>query len=168
MAMTEQIRRRHIWLMKASLLIIENILETVSEANIRTWRDGENGWTILEILCHLRDFDGFFRHRAEMMLEQDCPDLPAYDHERLAVENRYNEESLADVMDQFRATRADFREFFKELAEVDWLRQGIHPERGEFSMVDALMQVGLHDVNHIEQITRIIARERQGNPSPPI
>jgi hypothetical protein len=34
----------------------------------------------------------------------------------------------------------------------------MHRERGRFTLNDALIQVGLHDVLHMEQIARIIAQ----------
>jgi hypothetical protein len=50
---------------------------------------------------------------------------------------------------------------FESLTEEQWSRAGIHPERGHFTLLDSLIQVGTHDVTHLEQITRLLA-ERKG------
>ncbi len=152
-----QVRKRHIWLMKTTCDILENVLQDVTQEQATTLRDGPDGWTVVEVVCHLRDFDGFFHHRAIMMLEQDHPTLPGYDHEALAIERNYNSEQLSEALAALKSSRQRFIDLFKSLSAEQWERTGIHPEREYFNMTEAVMQVGLHDVTHIEQITRILA-----------
>jgi hypothetical protein len=57
-------------------------------------------------------------------------------------------------------SRARFVALFEDLTAEQWNRAGIHPERGHFTLLDALIQVGTHDVTHLEQITRIIAERK--------
>jgi len=159
--------KRHVSLMKNTMEILTHILRNTTQEQATTLRDGVEGWTILEIVCHLRDFDGFFLGRAKMMLEQDVPTLPAYDHEAIAIEQNYNSQDLAYVHDQLTTSRKTFVEFFKSLNEEDWTRTGIHPESGEINLLDSLMQVGHHDIDHIEQITRLLEREVPGSGSLP-
>ena len=54
-------------------------------------------------------------------------------------------------------SRAQFVSLFENLSVEQWERAGVHPERGHFTLLDALVQVASHDTTHIEQITRIIA-----------
>jgi hypothetical protein len=152
----EDLRKRHIWLMKTTVITIGHVIHALTQQDATQLRDGEHGWTILEVICHLRDFDGFFRHRATMMLEQDNPNLPAYDHEKLAVERHYNGGNLQQAYAELLASRQMTTDFFKQLTAEQWERAGIHPERGHFTMLDAAIQVGLHDIDHLEQITRIL------------
>ncbi len=157
------VRKRHIFLMEKTLQILENVLKNVTQEEAMTLRDGENGWTILEVVCHLRDFDGFFRGRAEMMLMQDYPELPAYDHESLAIAMKYNEQDLREALAQLSESRERFIEFFNGLTDEQWEKAGIHPERGHFTMTDAVMQVTTHDANHLEQITRILIGRKKSS-----
>ena len=153
------IRQRHLQLMQTTLDILGNVLAPVSQAvatTLRDGRDGPQGWTIVEVVCHLRDFDGYFHQRAQMMLAQDYPKLPAYDHVALAVEHDYINQDVHAVYDELVELRHEFIAFFKSLSPEQWARVGIHPERGHFSLTDAVMQVGLHDTIHLEQITRIL------------
>ncbi len=92
-----------------------------------------------------------------MMLEQDVPTLPPADHEALVIEHSYNSKNLQQVYAEFSASREQTINLFKGLNDAQWNRLGLHPERPHFSMTDSLVQIGLHDVNHIEQITRILA-----------
>jgi hypothetical protein len=156
------VRQRHIGLMRLTGRTISNLLQTVDATTAVTLRDpddGEKGWTILEIMGHLRDFEGYFHGRAQMILDQDTPELPGYDHEALAIAHRYNEQNLAEVIVDWQQKREAFLTFFHNLTDEQeqWERAGIHPERGHFTLTDALMQVSGHDIVHLEQMTRILA-----------
>ena len=152
-------RTNHIRLMCDTLTILEYILTDVSQTTATTRRDpndGDKGWTVTEVVCHLRDFDGIFLNRARRIVAETEPALGRYDHERMAVEGRYNEQDLGAVLADLRHSRAEFAAFFQGLDAEAWNRAGVHPERGRFTLDDALMQVGLHDALHLEQITRIL------------
>lgn len=153
-----QARERQISAMRLTCEILGHILANVSDADARALRDGPDGWSVIEVLCHLRDFDEIFHRRALKMLELDQPQLPAYDHEAMAIERDYQSQSVADAYGAFKKSRERFLEFFEELSAGQWTRGGVHPERGSFSMTDALMQVSAHDLDHLEQITRVLSK----------
>ncbi len=150
------IRKRHVKMMRTTRDILRNVIQPVTPVQASTLRDGPEGWTILEVICHLRDFDGFFYDRAMMMLEKEYPTLPAYDHEALAIERGYNQQDLRQAFAALSESRDRFVEFFKGLSNEQWAKSGIHPERGHFTMTDAAIQICTHDAAHIEQITRIL------------
>lgn len=159
-AQLELVRTRHIRQMELTALTLQHIMARVDDTLARTARDpddGDKGWTTLEVLCHLRDYDEIFYERAQMMVAGGTPDLPRYEHEALAVERRYNEQDPGAVLAALVQTRARSVAFFTGLTPAQWQTAGIHPERGLFTMTDAAMQVGQHDVLHIEQITKILA-----------
>ena len=158
MSVRQVIRQRHIHLIETTLEIMDNILKNVSQERATTLRDGEDGWTVLEVVCHLRDFDRIFHERAVMIVSQEYPQLPAYDHEAMAIENNYNSQNLKVVYNELAESRERFVGFFEDLTEDQWERAGVHPERGHFTLLDAIMQVTTHDTNHIEQMTRILCQ----------
>ena len=152
-------RDRHIRFMRQTLDILTHLLAPVSQETATTLRDahdGDQGWCVLEVLCHLRDFDNIFRMRAKIMRYQDYPTLPARDHHLFAFQGKYMEQQLVQVLQEFTHSRLSTIYFFEHLTDDLWQRAALHPERGHFTMVDAALQVGLHDVIHIEQITRIL------------
>ncbi len=152
-------RQSHITLMKTTLDILGNVLAPVSQVVATTLlddRDGPKGWTVVEVVCHLRDFDGFFQQRAHMMLEQASPQLPAFDQEALAIQRDYRSQDVHLVYEELVESRQRFIEFFTQLTPEQWQCAGTHPTRGHFTMTDALIQVSSHDAMHIEQITRIL------------
>lgn len=151
-----RVRQKQLQLMRHTCDILGHILEKTSQETAQSLRDGENGWTVLEVLGHLRDFDGFFRERAERILNEDYPTLPAYDHEALAIDCHYNADDLRASYAALRASREKTIAFFSRLTEEEWERAGLHPEKGYFTLTDAVLQVGTHEANHIEQISRIL------------
>lgn len=152
----QQVRERQIAAMRLTCEILGHILRDVSNERARALRDGPEGWSIVEIVCHLRDFEEIFHNRARMMLEQDHPHLPAYDHEAMAIERAYQSQSLEEAYGTLRASRENFARFFETMTPDQWARGGVHPERDSFSMTDALMQVSAHDLDHLEQIARVL------------
>lgn len=158
MGLMTRIRSNHIYIMEKTSDILENMLRDVPQETASTLRDGPNGWTTLEVLCHLRDFNEIFHQRAVMMQQQSYPDLPAYDHEAMAIERGYNSQNLKTVLTELVMGRDRLVEFFQNLSPEEWELAGIHPEKGHFTMTDAVIQVGSHEINHIEQITRILAQ----------
>ncbi len=154
----DKARRRQVAAMGMTCKILGHILDNVSEQQAHDLRDGADGWSIVEIVCHLRDFDDVFHGRADMIRRQDHPQLPAYDHEAMAIDRAYQSEQVSDAFAALKDSRQRFRDFFKGLSADEWERAGVHPEQGNFSMADAAMQVVMHDLDHLEQITRVLAQ----------
>ena len=107
------IRQRHINLMAQTADIIGHVLKNVNLGQASSLRDGPEGWTILEILCHLRDFDTIFRERAILMRDTEHPELPAYDHNSMAIDKQYNDEDFAYAFDGFIVSREKTKTFLR-------------------------------------------------------
>lgn len=158
MASMDIIRKAHISLMGKTLETLNNIFKHAPTSAITTLRDGADGWTPLEVLCHLRDFDVIFHERAQSVVEQDQPRFVPRDHSQMVIDGKYNQQDVQQVLADLNASRQRFIAFFESLTPEQWERHGIHAEYGEFSLTRSLIQVGHHDANHIEQITRILAQ----------
>lgn len=137
-------------------VILQGMLGGVDQRRALGATDGPDGWSVLEIVCHLRDFDHFFQERVELMLAEERPGLPAHDHERIAVERNYRGDDLGVALAALVRHRAGFVRLFTGLAPEQWDRPGIHPEMGEISVLDAATQLVLHDIDHTEQVARCL------------
>ncbi len=157
MSMQTEVRQRHLKMMATTCAVLQNIVRNLAPGRATSLRDGPQGWNTVEILCHLRDFDTIFRERAALMLQQDSPALPAYDHEALVIERAYAKQNLHTVLAELVASRQKSQEFFGALTEAQWNRPGLHAEYGQITLNYIVVQFGTHDLDHIEQITRILS-----------
>ena len=62
------IRKRNLYIAHTTVQTLGHLIHIINPDNARTYRDGGEGWTVLEVLCHLRDGDEMFYRRAQM----DC------------------------------------------------------------------------------------------------
>ena len=62
------------------------LLSGTTQAEALTARGGDEGWSIVEVLCHLRDAEEFSLQRITRMRDQDNPNILPYNQEQLAVE----------------------------------------------------------------------------------
>lgn len=151
------LHKRLVGNMQKNVDTLGHVLTTITPEQAKTWRDGADGWTVLEVIGHLYDFDGIFMERGEMMLAEEHPTFLVYDHLAMVVDHAYNEQDLTEAFARLTASREKFVAFFSGLSEGEWQRSGNHVEFGRFTIESLAAHVSWHDANHLEQITRIIA-----------
>lgn len=137
--------------------ILRALTADLSPQQAHLWRDGGDGWNAIEVIAHLRDYEGFFVEWAQLMLNEDEPTLPRYDPDELARERRYDDQELTEVLAEWETCRATSIDFYASLGETDHQRRGIHPRRGAWSIGHGLALQVLHDVTHFEQLVKIRA-----------
>ena len=140
--------------------ILTHILQGIAQSDAASWRDGVDGWTVLDVMCHLRDYEDIFRERGELMMGDSVPTYPVYDHLAMVVEREYHAQDLLSVLAEFMASREKTAVFFTNFTASDWDRTGNHVEQGLFTMSSLAAHIVWHDSNHIEQMTRIIAESQ--------
>jgi hypothetical protein len=143
------------------LQTVESILSVTAEAAMRHYRDGGTGWTALEVLGHLFDFEEVLWERARLTVEADRPALPFPDPDALVIANRHNATDWHALFADWRMRREGFLAFLRARAATDWERIGIHPNRGPMTLEDQLFLCSLHDSIHIEQMTRVLAQRQE-------
>ena len=72
-----------------------------------------------------------------------------------------NGKSLRQLLDEFAALRKENMAWFKSknLTEDDLNRNGMHPVLGEVTLRNLLATWVVHDLTHIAQITRVMAKQ---------
>lgn len=137
-------------------LILETVLQGVSQQNAVMLRDGEDGWNVLYIVCHLHDLELIYTQRVRAMLDQANPTFEVVPNDELARAHDYARQDMRNMFGEYRARRAEFITLLEALDDTQWLRSGVHPEQGPATVLNMAINTGLHDVDHIEQITRCL------------
>ena len=120
------------------------------------WKPAPERWSMLEVLCHLRDEEkDDFRRRLSLTLEDPTRDWPPIDPEGWARERRYNERDLAESLAGFERERSASLAWLRSLDEPSWDRDHEHPALGVLRAGDLLASWAAHDVLHIRQITNL-------------
>lgn len=154
----------HSWLissLKRTHLVLGMLLGGVTQEQAQQLKDGPDGWSILEIMCHLRDFQTIDMERVQRILNEEKPMLVVYDaaaREAMVAENDYAHQNLKAVFDEYVRTRERFIELISGLDEARLERTGHHPMYGEIDTTVPAFHAAMHDIDHTEQIARVLGR----------
>lgn len=157
--MLQRMHWRHVLLMRRSMKTLDYVVRSADPVALKTKRDGPDGWTPVEILCHMRDYDEIFLLRARRILDEESPVFTTYNPMQMAIDNQYAKQDPLAVLDEMAAGRETLAALYESLAPEQLLRTAIHPTEGVLPLYDLMMKVGHHDLDHIEQMTRVLAQE---------
>jgi len=118
----------------------------------------ESGWSLLEIVCHLRDSDQEDGLRIRRLVEEDNPTLVPFDQEAWARDRNYNSDDPKKALVAMRAMITGLAYQLENLSEQQWARAGQHPERGAVSVLSIATQAASHHRDHLAQMRGV--RER--------
>ncbi|MBA3579600.1 MAG: DinB family protein [Gemmatimonadaceae bacterium] len=146
-------------------------LHTLLSGLPSAWTDATEGtgtWSPRAVVAHLLSADSTnWIGRARIMLSNDgCPALPAFDPN--AQVRDWSHSTLDDLLSQFERVR---RENIALLVrwkpgEHELARTAMHPEFGIVTMSQLLSTWVAHDLSHIGQIARVMARQYQDAVGP--
>jgi hypothetical protein len=134
--------------------IFAALLADVTQEQAETLRDGPDGWTIVEIMGHMRDVETLFTERVHTLLEHPGGPFAVRSNEEIAGPNGYAGLNLQEALAEFTSRRTAFISLLENLTDEQWLLEGVHPVQGPATLLDVVINTGLHDVDHQEQIVR--------------
>jgi len=117
----------------------------------------DGGWGVVEILPHLRDWEEIYLDRAEKLLREDSPRLPAYDDALWAIERDYRGQDPAETLRQFRELRRQFVDLLTAASADAWQREGEHSAYGKISLHWLADHICDHDQEHMQQALDALA-----------
>jgi uncharacterized damage-inducible protein DinB len=112
----------------------------------------EGGWSVAEILAHLRASDDILAYRAYMILARDNPPLPAFDERHWAEIAGYGRLDVLDSLQVYTLRREELVAMLRELPPEAWARAGQHEQRGPVTLLDALTALVEHEEEHVAQL----------------
>jgi len=120
-------------------------------------RPAPDRWSAAEILAHLSETEMGSSWRYRQMIEHDGTPLPSYDQDLWESLGEYSSRDAEKSLLLFRLLREANLQMLARLSPEQWQRHGMHAERGRMSVADLARQVAGHDINHIEQVRKVIA-----------
>jgi len=122
--------------------------------------EGEETWSPYDIIGHLNHGERTdWIERADIILHKENKNFILFD--RLAQFKESEGKSLQQLLAEFAALRKNNLQKLKSfnITEADLNKTGIHPEFGEITLRQLLATWTIHDLTHIAQITRVMAKQ---------
>lgn len=131
------------------------LLKRATPAKLRK-RPAPDKWSVVEILAHLADAEIVTGWRLRSILGAPGTPIQAFDQDAWAAAGQYSKRDARRSLDQFRILREANLALLKSLSPEQWKHFGMHSERGEESVERLTQMMAGHDLNHLEQIERIL------------
>jgi hypothetical protein len=139
---------------------LEGLLAGVDDDLGRRARGGDEGWNVVQVLCHLRDAEERAVVRLRAMRDEDEPFLEAYDQDAWAVERDYAGDDLRRAAGAFARHRAEHVAALRALPTGAWERVGSHEEVGRMTILNHAIHIATHDLQHLAQVARALRDAR--------
>jgi hypothetical protein len=138
---------------------LTGLLAGVTQEQAQVAKGGDENWSVVEVLCHLRDAEEYGLQRDILMRDRDNPDILPWDQEKLALERNYAAQNLRAVLAEFITLRQQRVAILEGLSPEGWKRTGNHREIGTIDIFSHILHMVSHDAIHCAQIARQIKDE---------
>jgi DinB superfamily len=134
---------------------IERLLKGASSTKLKK-RPAPEKWSVAEIVAHLADVEIVVGYRMRMTLGAPGGPIQAFDQDSWAMSGHYAKRDPRKSLAQYRALREANLALLKLLTPEQWKQYGVHSERGNESIEMIVRMMAGHDLNHVQQIERIL------------
>jgi hypothetical protein len=123
-------------------------------------RPAPDKWSVAEIAAHLADAELAISWRLRQILANNAISIQAYDQDAWAKTFNYAKRDPRESLANFRTLREANLALLKSVPRKLWDNYGIHQERGNESVSHVVRMVAGHDLNHLQQIEKILKATR--------
>jgi hypothetical protein len=138
---------------------IERLVKGTAPAKLRK-RPAPDKWSVAEILAHLADVEIVVGWRVRSILGAPGTPIQAFNQDAWVEAGHYGKRRPAASVAQLRAAREANLALYKSLTPEQWKHYGMHSERGQESVELIVRMLAGHDVNHLQQIERILGAKK--------
>jgi hypothetical protein len=141
-----------------------DVLHTMLQGASTEWtsiNEGGETWSVYDVIGHLIHGEKTdWVPRAAIILAENT-DKKFKPFDRFAQFEESKGKSLPQLLEEFKILRKRNMEWLlsKQLTDKDLAKKGIHPAFGEVTLSQLLATWTVHDLNHIAQIARIMAKQ---------
>jgi uncharacterized damage-inducible protein DinB len=134
---------------------IKNKVQGFSNADLGVQLNGK--WSVKENIGHLAEVDEIANKRIHEMITGISPLSPAV----FPVKQKYNDQSIDQVIDYFHTTRQENINRYRGLTEEMLQKKSVHPRLNvKMSPVDLAWFDAEHDDHHLRMMTEILSQLR--------
>jgi hypothetical protein len=138
---------------------LAKLLKGVSTA--KAWkRPGPNKWSIAEIVAHIADTELVVGYRIRAIAGAPGTEIIGFDQDVWVTALHYDKHDLKKSFEQYRVLREVNLALLKSLTREQWKSYGKHNERGEETIETIVRMMAGHDINHLQQIEKILAMRK--------
>ena len=134
---------------------LERLIKGVPVSKLRK-RPAPDKWSVSEILAHLADAEIVGGFRMRFILGAPGTPVVAFDQDSWVTSGHYDKRDPRKSLEQFRVVREANLALLKSLTPDQWKHYGMHSERGQESIEHIVRMFAGHDLNHLQQIERIL------------
>jgi uncharacterized damage-inducible protein DinB len=134
---------------------LARLIKGIPTAKLRK-RPAPDKWSVAEILAHLADVEIVIGWRMRSILGAPGTPVQAYDQNAWVISGHYDKRDPGKSIELQRVVREANLALLKSLAPDQWKQFGQHAERGQESIEHIVRMVAGHDINHLNQIERIV------------
>jgi hypothetical protein len=152
-------RARHLDTLAATPAALKEALRGVPR-KLLLFTPAPGKWSILEILCHLRDMEReAYLERYTRILAEPEPRLPDVNGDALAIERDYRGQKGAEVLRDWMRLRRESLRLLKKAKPDQWRRAGVHETMGRVTIDELVARHAAgNDTAHLAQIEAIKRR----------
>jgi hypothetical protein len=140
--------------------VLETLLQGVSEDWTHS-NEGENTWSPFDVMGHLIHGEKTdWMERMEIILSKGTQQkFESFD--RFAQFEESKGKTLTQLLEEFKNIRKENLALLesKKLTKADLQKKGLHPVFGEVTLEQLLATWATHDLGHLGQIARVMAKQ---------
>jgi hypothetical protein len=115
-------------------------------------------WSAAGIVSHLADCEIVFGFRLRQTLAEHEPTIQPFDQDKWAREGQYARIPANLALEVFSALRKWNLQLIKSVMATAGDRKMTHPERGTMTFRNVVETMAGHDLNHLEQLKKIVQK----------
>lgn len=159
---------KSIQILQRTPVVLESLLIGISDEWIHQ-NEGQNTWSPYQVVGHLIHGEKTdWIPRAKIILSNSS-DKTFTPFDRFAQLNDTRNLSISELLDEFKTLRKQNLDELLSLSVDDQTtlsETGIHPEFGEVTLRELLSTWTVHDLGHIAQIARVMAKQYKSEVGP--
>jgi uncharacterized damage-inducible protein DinB len=114
-------------------------------------------WSILELVCHIADFEPVYAERMKRVIALEKPTFLGADENLFAAKLAYHDRDVEEELKIIETTRSQMGRILRTLPQTALERVGNHDERGPRTLENLITTI----TNHIPHHLKFVAEKRK-------